>query len=866
MRKNRLLAIALTLCLLLTLAPAGAFASAFEDGDWDGAAPWTEDVWDEEGQADGSGEPEEDPFADGSGEPAVPEDEPAFIGEEEKPFGEEPSQEPGETLPGEDETLPTEDETLPNGENAPDAESGEQTEEEPTFGDHDAFLADEPEEEEEIADESVFVSFSAEPETALTGLVVLDAEGFEQAPYFDPELGCAQPGVYLLLPGSYSYRFHDESDTYQDVEGEFALEAFQEPAHIVLSLEQASQPVFVSFGYVNPIYADVISEADLPELSGEDASFRKAGGGDGLLRGDSTLFYSTIEEPYEDKAEAAAEIKRQVLLHETYVTLTFISDNLQPTTENLAAVGNELFQMAIAHTGVPTEGDYIRYEYGGYTFQGTAESVVNAGQSKAKFTITYAPLYFTTIAQEEELDTIAANVLDSLNLTGKTPYQKIKAIHDYLCTHVEYDHTTPTYDLMFTAYAALRNGKAVCQGYATAFYRLCLAAGVDTRIVTRAANPPTIEAHAWNIVRLGDLYYEIDATWDRDEVNGTVTVSYDNFLLGSNGWANTPHNTIGDQFNNTDFAAAYPLSAEAYTVGTAIIDSVSLVFNGTIQMKYYFAFPDTVRADPGAVLVLLRSGAEIARFEVASAEYNAASGKTIFRIGVEPAMLSTAITAKLYWGDGSEIALKSGSGASFPDGFSFSPMEYAVYMSTNGSTAEMRALAAALKDYGVAAELYFHNKDSSGHGLSSAVSTAVDTQLSSHRISVDGTLPAGLQQPQISVVFVSDNSLRIYFIGKDGKVPGNFSYQIDSHPATLCQRNNSGQIDYYTTVTNVAAAELDVPHVFSVSDGTNTYQITTDVLGYAYAAVSSPTSSAGIKTLARALYLYNAAANAYFNR
>lgn len=42
------------------------------------------------------------------------------------------------------------------------------------------------------------------------------------------------------------------------------------------------------------------------------------------------------------------------------------------------------------------------------------------------------------------------------------------------------------------------NKTAVCQGYASLFYRLALDAGVDTRVISGEAGGP----HAWNIVKL----------------------------------------------------------------------------------------------------------------------------------------------------------------------------------------------------------------------------------------------------------------------------------------------------------------------------------------------------------------------------
>ena len=70
---------------------------------------------------------------------------------------------------------------------------------------------------------------------------------------------------------------------------------------------------------------------------------------------------------------------------------------------------------------------------------------------------------------------------------------------------------------------------------------------------------------------------------------------------------------------------------------------------------------------------------------------------------------------------------------------------------------------------------------------------------------------------------------------------------------------------YYTEVANIFADMLDEAHVFTVSDGVNTYTITFSALSYGYRILNDGTAGDDIKNLVKALYLYNQAANAYFD-
>ncbi len=68
---------------------------------------------------------------------------------------------------------------------------------------------------------------------------------------------------------------------------------------------------------------------------------------------------------------------------------------------------------------------------------------------------------------------------------GKTDYEIIRDVYAYICEHVTYDNihvNDASYKLAHTAYAALVNGTAVCQGYAVLLYRMLMEQGIDCRI------------------------------------------------------------------------------------------------------------------------------------------------------------------------------------------------------------------------------------------------------------------------------------------------------------------------------------------------------------------------------------------------
>ncbi|MGX8692261.1 MAG: transglutaminase domain-containing protein [Clostridia bacterium] len=224
--------------------------------------------------------------------------------------------------------------------------------------------------------------------------------------------------------------------------------------------------------HVNPLFRDQISAEEIA------ASLREA---------DETSAVSADCGTLED---AAAALRAGMRARESSITINYTG---------AGSVGyEELMDLALAHTGQPTEGDYLRWQYGGLG--------VSYGSNRFSFQISY----YTTAAQEAEMDAAVTSTLNQLSLDGKTDYQKVCAIYDFICANTVYDNEhygDNSYLLQYTAYAAMINKTAVCQGYANLLYRLLLSVGVDTRIVTS-------DCHAWNIVRLRNLYYNADSTWD----------------------------------------------------------------------------------------------------------------------------------------------------------------------------------------------------------------------------------------------------------------------------------------------------------------------------------------------------------------
>lgn len=140
-------------------------------------------------------------------------------------------------------------------------------------------------------------------------------------------------------------------------------------------------------------------------------------------------------------------------------------------------------------------------------------------------------------------------------------YKDIKMVHDYLVNNVEYDMSISKNNI-YNIYGTLVNHESVCEGYAEAFKYLLDGLGIESTIVIgKGTNSQgNSENHAWNYVKLNDVWYAVDVTWDDPVIIGGGTISqstkYKYFLKGSN-TMNEDHFPSG-KFTENGMTFTYP--------------------------------------------------------------------------------------------------------------------------------------------------------------------------------------------------------------------------------------------------------------------------------------------------------------------
>ena len=316
----------------------------------------------------------------------------------------------------------------------------------------------------------------------------------------------------------------------------------------------ASQNKTFSFTEYNPYYVELLGKKKLKKILDD-------GGSDFLSEKAETKQSNFIESDIlETITDASLFLKNEMINRENCIVVKIKSKETD---------FNELVKEIFYNCFSPTltdktqDGDYLKWHWGGYKASGM---ISNLNDSKL-YSIVYEVEYYTTAEEEQAVTEKINGTITDLNLNNGSDYIKIKKIHDFVCDTIQYDYinvSNTDYKNQFTTYGALFNGRAVCQGYATLFYRLCREVGIPVRVITSSN-------HAWNIVKIDNKYYNIDCTWDDTDKDtpGIPTgdywsniIVYKWFLNGSDDF---PNHIRQEEYTTDEFNAEYPMASKTYT-------------------------------------------------------------------------------------------------------------------------------------------------------------------------------------------------------------------------------------------------------------------------------------------------------------
>ncbi|MGI6279449.1 MAG: transglutaminase domain-containing protein [Acutalibacteraceae bacterium] len=146
-----------------------------------------------------------------------------------------------------------------------------------------------------------------------------------------------------------------------------------------------------------------------------------------------------------------------------------------------------------------------------YTVGNSTYSIIAFNYESENVSTSYTVPKAERAKMQKKLDEVVEQILK--NSDGyKGDFYKEQYFNDYLCENVEYVRDGL---LVGTAYGALVENKAQCEGYSKAFKLLCNSVGIECDLVCGVAEG---EGHMWNVVNIDGVHSYVDVTWnDRSE-------------------------------------------------------------------------------------------------------------------------------------------------------------------------------------------------------------------------------------------------------------------------------------------------------------------------------------------------------------
>lgn len=157
---------------------------------------------------------------------------------------------------------------------------------------------------------------------------------------------------------------------------------------------------------------------------------------------------------------------------------------------------------------------------------------------------------------KEEVDAFYQEMRDiAQKLKKDSDFESVKAAYDYIINRVDYDYDYNNY----LDYEGFRDGVMVCSGYSMALFHLLVDMNIPVRMVSGyCAEEETVTGHAWNVVKIDEKWYNVDATWD--DPGEEKDIQYQYFLKSDADFGNHYRNNAYEGYGKDISKESYSLN------------------------------------------------------------------------------------------------------------------------------------------------------------------------------------------------------------------------------------------------------------------------------------------------------------------
>ncbi len=183
----------------------------------------------------------------------------------------------------------------------------------------------------------------------------------------------------------------------------------------------------------------------------------------------------------------------------------------------------------------------------------------------------------------------AANKIIKSVDSSLSAFQKALLVHDAIIENCMYKEGG---DITYTAYGALVNKKAVCEGYSRAYCYLLSKLGVESKVINNQS-----KEHCWNYVKVGGKWYHVDVTSDDPTPDTCGYVSHTYFMMSDSKIKSLNYAYHKGYKNDITYKSTYKCSSTKYnksffrSVNSQIVyaNKAYYYINNNYKSKHYAA-------------------------------------------------------------------------------------------------------------------------------------------------------------------------------------------------------------------------------------------------------------------------------------
>ncbi len=297
------------------------------------------------------------------------------------------------------------------------------------------------------------------------------------------------------------------------------------------------------------------------------------------------------------------------------------------------------------------------------------------------------------------------------------------------------------------------------------------------------------------------------------------------------------------------------------TLNATLVGS-DLTLDGNIGLNFYFELDEAIVSSGTALVRFTLENGKVIEIPVSEGvlDITTVAGKTlyVFTCELNAKQMADIVIAQVIMGEKAS--------AQYPH----SIVGYAntiIANAENKYTDKEIALVKAMLNYGANAQLNFgyNTEHLANAGLTEAeksLSNVTKETFESYKVTAKTVEGIGTFAGS-DLVLESETTLNVYFKPADGVKIEDLTFTVGDKTVTPVK---SGEY-YVISITNITSSELDTEYEISVNDGTASGTFQCSVFAYCYSVLSDTTDTYTdeLKDTLKALYLYNEAANTYFN-